>query len=158
VDYSEAGDTGTLSHTIDAQYALPNNVSLYAAYIGRYVTDNQGPPGTSGGSTDPTPGDDTYDFALVGQIGYMINPKWEPFVRYDFIRFDSGSVAAGATQDVHEITTGVNYYLHGHAAKITLDASYLPNGSPISDTGSGVLATEGNSAEFLFRAQFQLLL
>jgi hypothetical protein len=133
-------------------------MSLYAAYIGRYVADNQGPPGTSGGSTDPTPGVDTYDVALVGQVAYLMNQKWEPFFRYGFIRFDGNSVPAGATQDVHEITTGLNYYFRSHAAKITLDATYLPNGSPANDTGSGILATDGNSDEFLFRAQFQLLL
>ena len=65
--------------------------------------------------------------------------------------------ANGATEDFfHELTVGVNYYIQGHAAKFTLDASYVPNGSPNNQTGLGILA--GDDAEFVFRGQFQLLL
>lgn len=50
----------------------------------------------------------------------------------------------------------MNYYLYGQH-RLTLDASYLPEGSPVTDDGSGVLPeTRGN--ELVVRAQFQLIL
>jgi hypothetical protein len=51
----------------------------------------------------------------------------------------------------------VNYYLHGHSAKITIDAGWLPNGSPNNQTGIGVLANDGDN-EYFIRGQFQLLI
>ena len=33
----------------------------------------------------------------------------------------------------------MNYYLNGHAAKFTLDVTYLPNGVPRDQDGIGVL-------------------
>ena len=56
----------------------------------------------------------------------------------------------------NEITIGTNYYIRGHAAKFTIDLTYLCDGSPVSDDGSGVLAND--DAEFVLRVQFQLLL
>ncbi len=51
----------------------------------------------------------------------------------------------------------MNYYLYGQRAKLTVDASYLPDASPVSDDSSGVLAApRGN--EIVVRAQFQLIL
>jgi hypothetical protein len=50
----------------------------------------------------------------------------------------------------------MNCYFHGHAAKFVLDLSYLPQGSPENDTGSGVL--ENPKGELVGRAQFQLIL
>ena len=41
-------------------------------------------------------------------------------------------------------------------AKFTLDATYLPNGSPSDQTAIGILAADKN--EFVVRAQFQLVL
>ena len=79
-----------------------------------------------------------------------------PFVRYDFIKFDDFTVGAGAEDTVHEITVGTNYYIRGHDLKFTVDVMWLPNGSPVSDSGSGVLASE--DTQFVFRSQFQLLL
>jgi hypothetical protein len=49
----------------------------------------------------------------------------------------------------------VNYYLHGHDAKITLDGSYLPNGSPADVDGLGYL-TDNDRGEWVARVQFQL--
>ena len=52
----------------------------------------------------------------------------------------------------------MNYYLRGHAAKFTIDATYLPNGSPIDLNGGGILPQPTDDPQFLLRAQFQLLL
>lgn len=71
---------------------------------------------------------DTYDWSLRGQVSYAIDQDWEPFLRYDFINFDSDGLAAGVENQVHEFTVRVNYYLYGQALKFNIDASYLPMG------------------------------
>jgi hypothetical protein len=78
------------------------------------------------------------------------------FGRYDYLSIDN--VAGGAAEDnFHEIAVGVNYYIHKHNLKVTLDGSWLPNGSPTSLDAIGVLANDGNN-QFVFRAQLQLFL
>ena len=62
----------------------------------------------------------------------------------------------GLIESTNELTTGVNYYLHGQAAKFTLDVGWLPNGVPTDDDGAGILANHG--PEYYLRGQFQLLL
>ena len=57
---------------------------------------------------------------------------------------------------LNEFTVGFNRYINGHKAQFTVDASYLPDGSPNTEQGIGVLSTDDDS--FIFRAQFQLLL
>ena len=64
---------------------------------------------------------------------------------------------AGSDNNVHEITGGVNYWFHGHNAKLTTQIMYLPNGIPIADTSSDVLSSNKHS-ELVFTTQFQLLL
>jgi phosphate-selective porin len=145
-DYTEAGDTGSLVHVVDAHYATKDHWSFYAAYLGRYTKNNMG------GATPA----DTYDWTLRGQVAYAFDRHWEPFARYDFISFDDAGLAAGSEDQVHEITVGLNYYFHGHAAKLTVDGMYLPNGSPVGDDGSDVLAS--GDGEFVAQIQFQLLL
>jgi phosphate-selective porin OprO/OprP len=149
-DYTEAGDTETLLHTLDAQFEM-GRLGLYGAYYGRTVEDLKLGTGATAANHN------TYDWGFILQGAYVINDKWEPFLRYDFINFDEAGLAAGTENEVHEITAGVNYYLHGHNAKFTADFTYLPNGSPVADSGADILANNGE-AEYLFRAQFQLLL
>ncbi len=150
-DYTQAGDTGFLLHTVDAQYMLTTGWSFYGAYLARAIQD--GP--VSSGAPAPA-GFDGYDWSLEGQVGYLID-KWEPFVRYTYTNFDSAEFPAGAENVVHEITVGVNYFWHGESAKFTLDLTYLPNGAPQTDDGSGILVNSGDN-EVLMRMQFQLLL
>ena len=50
--------------------------------------------------------------------------------------FDPAGLPSGFTnKKVHEFTAGANYYSHAHNAKMTVDVSYLPNGTPFADTG-----------------------
>jgi hypothetical protein len=150
VDYTEAGSQGVLSHTFDAQYET-GPLGLYAAFYGRYTDDNRV-------NTTVAAQQNTYDWGVVGQAAYLLESKWEPFVRYTYIGFDAEEFAAGTdANDVHEFMIGANYYWRGHAAKFTIDAAWLPNGSPVTETGSGVLANPGQN-EYLLQAQFQLLL
>lgn len=155
-DYTEAGDTRQLSHVVDAQFDSPAGLSLFAAYLGRYVAHNGAPPGTNGGSVGPA-GPHTYDATVRAQAGYAFANHWEPYARYEFIRFDPSEALSGGHHQVHEITGGVNYYLYGQRARFTADVSFLPDGCPVGDDGSGVLpASEGS--ETGLRVQFQIIL
>jgi hypothetical protein len=113
------------------------------------------------------PGQDAspYDFGFVAQAGYLLNDKCEVFGRYDFTAVDDdapGTLSAGAaaagSDDIHEITVGMNYFMKAHAAKFTVDLSWLPNGSPVNATGVDVLGQTSDDDQFVLRAQFQLLL
>jgi hypothetical protein len=142
-DATQAGSDTTYLHTLDAQWENTTGWGAYAAYVGRFVTTSAG---------------DNYDWGIQVQGNKMLNDRWEAFARYDLIKIDGGvTFASGATEDTfHEITLGVNYYIARHSAKFTIDASYLPNGAPSDQIGLGELA--GSDAQFLLRAQFQLVL
>jgi hypothetical protein len=149
--YTEAGNTGAFMQTADAQYNLTTGWTFYTAFIGRYINDG---PISSGA---PVPAQfDGYDWTAEAMVGYMINRNWQPYLRYSFLHLTQQGIP-GLENDVNEFTAGVNYYWYGQAAKFTLDLVYYPNGSPVNDTGTGVLANDGEN-EFVLRAQFQLLL
>jgi hypothetical protein len=143
-DWTQTSDLNVYLHTVDAQYESPSGLGLYAAFVGRY--------------TDTATSGTRYDWGALGQISYLINPSLEIFGRYDYIFFDAGSVSASSDdRTVHEITAGLNYYFRAHAAKLTFDVTYLPNGTPVSADSIGVLSDPGNT-EIVVRGQFQLLL
>jgi hypothetical protein len=145
LDLSEAGHTNVLRHVIDCQYN-PGPIGLYAAYLGRYIKGN-----TEG------PGGDTYDPSLRLQASYLFNPHWEGFGRYDYVHLDEREFKTPTSSGVSEFTLGANYYIYGQNAKLTLDLSYLPKGTPTTDTGNDLIENPGH-ADLLFRTQFQLLL
>lgn len=101
------------------------------------------------------------------QVGWRLTPRWEPFVRYDVAILNSryaNILAFGvkdpagnahATDNNHEITAGVNYYLYGYRAKVSGDIGFLPNGSAVDAPGLGILANQQHS-EWVGRIQFQL--
>jgi len=152
VDWSEGGDTDQVLQTVDLQYNNTNCLGLFAALYGRYTAN--GPKSATVAAANET---DRYDWGAIAQASYLVpETKAEPFLRYDYIGFDSNSVAAGAEQDVDEITAGVNYYAFGQAAKFTLDVTYLPNGTPVADMGSDVEAS--TTSEVVFQIPFQLVL
>jgi phosphate-selective porin OprO and OprP len=142
LDWTEADPFDAVRQAIDFQWNH-GGLGVYAGYIGRY-TANNGAPG------------DTFDVGAVGQISYLFTDQhWEIFGRYDYLKLDGREFAAGTNTNIHEITVGVNYYLFGQNFKLTLDGSYLPNGSPVDDNGSGVLVNDGRG-EAIVRAQAQL--
>ena len=53
---------------------------------------------------------------------------------------------------------GLNFYMKGHTAKLTIDGTYLPNGTPSNQTGIGILDPDNDEDQFLLRTQFQLLI
>jgi len=159
IDNSQAGNDNQFSHTVDVQYGNPGGLFFYGSYFGRYTNDNKGipngaPTSTSFG-TPGTPGKDTYEYSLLGEAAYLFDQKFEPFVRYEHLYLQG--TPAGSNNNVNEISLGANYYFHGHNAKLTGQAMYLPDGIPVNDDSNDVLISN-NHQEFVFIAQFQLLL
>jgi len=146
-DYTESGHTSALVHVVDGTFLSKSGFEIYAAYLGRYNRQL-----TVGKSTF-----DTYDWTGRLQASYVFDKHWEPFVQYEYLNFDHNELAAGSVTHVHAIRAGVNYFLFGHNAKLTGDVTYLPNGFPANDDGTGVLA-DNHHNEVVVRAQFQLLL
>jgi hypothetical protein len=150
--YSENGDTANggdlVIWTVDAQYEL-GKLGLYGAYVGAYSE-----PAAAGG---------IYDQGFLVQAGYLLNEKWEVFGRYDMTFLDDSRFSSSDTEDTFpEITVGLNYYMKGkaggHAAKFTIDGTWLPNGAPADLNGIGILDPDGDDDQFVIRTQFQLLI
>jgi hypothetical protein len=146
LEYAESGANSIVFQTVDAQYNTVSGLSLYGAFYGawRDFKTNRG----------VAPGH-YYDDAVELQAAYMVTPEIEPFVRYDYTHLD-GNAQPGIIQDnIQEITIGANYYLYGQHAKFTVDATWLPNGSPADISYLDILQNNAHN-EFLLRAQFQL--
>jgi hypothetical protein len=143
-DYSESQADKILFYTADAQFNTTNGWSLYAAYLAAYrnLYTNHG---AGHGSFN--------DSGFLVQAAYMVGPRLEPFARYDYTHLDGKALPGIPNLNINEITIGANYYLYGQRAKFTLDASWLPNGSPADVNFLGVL--QDDRQEFLLRAQFQ---
>jgi hypothetical protein len=133
-----AGSEQVLFHTIDAVWKTDGGLAVFGAINGVYTDLDDA---------------NLYDWGLLGQAAQMLNEKWELFGRYGYTRLDSDRGLP--ERNVHEVTVGTNYYLRGHNAKLTLDGTWLPKGSPVAEPGIGV--REGDGQQFLVRAQFQLL-
>ena len=157
-DYTEAGAAAALTHVVDAQFTLPQGLTLYGAYLGRYTRHDAGLPNTNGTPASSTSvASDTYDSTVRLMVAQLFNDRFEPFARYEYIQFDPHEFTAGTKSTVHDITAGFNYYFYGHRAKITTGATYLPNGCPVGNTISDLLATKHGN-EWILQAQFQLIL
>lgn len=148
-DFTQRDTADTVLTTADLQWKGPGGLALYGAVHGNY-TDLRTPTAADGSLVD---------WGAIAQASYLFNPAWEVFARYDIVALDQA--LAGGEDTFSEITVGLNHYLGDegnaiHRAKVTLDFSYLPDGSPSAQTGIDVLA--GNEAQFVVRAQFQLLI
>ena len=141
-DYTQGGTSDIVLHSVDVSWkpaAVPK-LAFYGVYYGVYRDLGNG---------------SAYDYGAEGEVAYLLSEKWEVFGRYDFTKFDGSQLGAGEEDLYHEIGVGLNYYLAKHAAKVTVDAVYLPNGAP---GGSGIGFITSDQDEFLIRGQFQLLL
>jgi hypothetical protein len=161
VDDSEGSGPyfNSLSHTLDAQYATTNGLFFYGSYFGRYTEHNPGIPSgapvSTGFGTPGVAGKDTYEYSALAQAAYLINGKFEPFVRYEYLHL--AGTPAGSQNNVNEISVGANYYVHGHNVQLTGQVMYLPDGIPVNDDSNDVLISN-NHAEIVIIAQVQLLL
>lgn len=109
------------------------------------------------GSSTDTGGGDFDDFGAVVQGGMMLpDSDWEIFGRWDILIPDSDRTF---DDDFSTLTFGVNNYIHGHAAKFTLDLQWFlndENGLSGANTGIGYTADDDED-EVAIRAQFQFL-
>jgi hypothetical protein len=149
-DYSQAGANDVILQGADVQYNQVAGFSAAAGYYGTYrkIHTNQG----------VSPAGYYYDGGFAAQVAYLFNQTVEPFARYDWIHFDPSStrqVKGLSSHVLQEITVGANYYVYGQKLKVTVDANFLPNGSPADADAAGVLKDSGNN-EFVLRAQLQL--
>lgn len=138
--------------------------NVFGAFVGQHSDNDL--PGAAGVDAD--------DFGFVVQGGFYFTDDMELFARYDLIIPDDDRVA---DDNFNTITAGVNYYIHGHAAKLTVDVAYYIDATTNSDlgnigavssnnavngpatggnTGIGMLAS-GEEGQFTIRGQFQLL-
>ena len=162
-DYSERGHAGQTVGAADAMFANPEGLSLFGAFLDRYTNHNfgiytQSPTGASiiGNPDSTVLNRATNEYSLVGEIGYIFNKTIEPYGRFEYMHLQG--TPAGSHNWVQEITGGVNWYFSGYRSKLTFEGKYLPHGIPIDDGPSDVLASPNGRGEFVFTAQYQLLL
>ena len=82
--------------------------------------------------------------------------KVEVFGRYEYLNLDDGLLVPGTEDTLHVITIGANYYMYRHNVKFTADLQWLPNGSPFSVPGVGVI--QSIDEQLVLRLQAQLAL
>lgn len=124
---------------------------------------------TQNDSLSTGPGEEDFDdYGFVVQAGLMIpNTDWEGFIRWDSVFADDDRIVPGADQDdqFNTLTFGTNYYMHGHASKLTADIQWFLNNAA-DDTLGGLAGSNGTGVGFLgdddenevtFRLQWQLL-
>ncbi|TVQ30177.1 MAG: hypothetical protein EA376_13890 [Phycisphaeraceae bacterium] len=120
------------SWTADASF-VADGFNLFGAIVGRHA--NKLP-----GSSD--------DFGYIIHGGVYIAEDVEVFARWDHT-FNG--------DDFRTITAGFNYYVHGHAAKVTADVQwFLDDAFAGGSTGVNFL-TPTDENQVAFRLQFQLL-
>jgi len=140
-------------YTVDAM-AEGDGWNAFAMFVGT-TTDDDGT------------GLDTDDFGWLIQGGVFVDDDWELFGRFEQVFADSDRVN---DDDFSAFTVGANYYIHGQAAKFSIDLSWYldaPNGNDLvsgadpnsgSGTGSGIGLLNGiEEDQVAIRAQFQLL-
>jgi hypothetical protein len=152
-DWSQSGDGNVQLATIDAQYENTGGLGVYGGVL-MISRDAE----LTGATEDST------DLGFIIQAGYMLNPNWEIFGRWDMLVLDE-ELALGTTNEdtFHEITVGVNYFMgpngsYGHKAKWTIDLNFLPNGAPAAIDGIGILDANDGGTEIILRSQFQLVI
>jgi hypothetical protein len=149
-DVTQGDHLTTVHWTVDAQYQLLHKLAVLAGVYGAY-TDFRNQAGPSSRN----------DVGGQVEAGYFVTRAVQPIVRYSITKFD-GDFKVGATDTFHEIAGGVNWFLGpsgewGNNAKLTIDVTYLPNGSP-AFSGGDFLASPNKKAEVVFRGQFQISL
>ena len=120
-----------------------------------------------GASTDVDGGADNDDFGWLIQGGVFVSDDWEFFGRFDMVSPDS---SRAADDDFSTVTVGVNHYLHGQAAKFTVELSWYLDDTAGNELVSGAdpnfgsavghangLLVSAEEDQVAISAQFQLL-
>jgi len=117
--------------------------------------------GFVGFHTEPGVGPDTDDFGFLLQGGVFVADDWEIFGRYDVVMPDSDRPG---DDNFNTVTVGANYYIHGQAAKLTLDVTWYLDDVAGNDLVAGIapnsslgLMPSTEEDQVAIRAQFQLL-
>jgi hypothetical protein len=148
--YSQAGDGNLFAASADVQYENTAGLGVFAAGYYQHIDDTIFADVLT---------DNLENWGALVQVGYMLNAQWELFGRADVVFFDEEQLADEDT--FYELTVGINYYLgkNGsalHRAKITVDVTYLPNGSPLPVQQLDIMDNNNGENEFIIRGQFQL--
>lgn len=127
-----------------------NGWNLYAAAVGGHSDFHD----TAAGDVS----NDDYGFFVQG--GFMIpDTPLEPFARHEVLFADPDRTGAEGYDAYNALTVGCNWYLYGHAAKLTVDTVWRMNEADpfaVSRSGIGILGDD-NPGEVVVRIQWQLL-
>jgi phosphate-selective porin OprO and OprP len=104
---------------------------------------------------EPALGADMENWGFVAQGGYLVNPQWEVFGRFDALLSD-------LMDDFSTVTAGVNHYFipESHAAKFTGDVQFFLDAQSLSDAPSSTstaLLPSADDSQWAVRLQMQLL-
>ncbi len=129
--------------TLDVSYEAPGH-NLFGAAVVRYIEF----PG----------GADELDLGVLAQGGLFVAEDVEVLGRYTVLIPDSD---APGDDPFHEILAGANWYIAGHAVKVTGDVQYFFS-SPADTTvvgfgpnpGTGLLASSGGQLSVRLQLQF----
>lgn len=155
-----AGVAGHIERSPDTPTASPNDLisatadalikgdgwNTYGAFVMRH-------------ESDAGAGENATDFGFLAQGGFFLTERLEPFARYDLVL---PSRSRSNNEAIQTVTVGANYYLQGHAAKLTVDAQWTlgdlaDNDAVRGSTAIGVLAGVSAQNQIAVRMQFQLL-
>jgi hypothetical protein len=152
-DSPNGGFANYLAWTVDG--------SLETAGFGLFAS-------VTGGHVNPDVGSNLNFYGFVVQGSYNIKDTWEPFARFEYLMEDDDSSNA----DAIILTFGLNYYIKGHDAKVTVDLLWVvsvdedetfnanPFGAEAVGAGTGLGFSSGdshNEDNVIIRIQFQLL-
>lgn len=97
---------------------------------------------------------------IVGQFGVYVAPKWEVFLRGEYMQLElTASPNNISFPDLGVITAGVNYYIEGHDVKWTTDIgmSLTEVSTIFASDLAGWRPDTANEGQVVFRTQLQLL-
>jgi len=119
--------------------------SLFGAAIGR--------------RGDPLGLDDFYDMGFVVQGAVRATERLEPFLRYDVVVPDGDR---SGDDPFNTITAGVNYFIAGHAIKLSADVQWFIDAAGENDLvrsfgGIGFIDNGTNAGEVALRLQLQIM-
>lgn len=157
------GAYDVLKWTADVSYENPDlmGLSVFAAVMGQHLENH--------GDTF-LPNGDAHQLGAVVQAGVFLLPdKLNVYARYEWLDLDDLAyvVVPGEghytyplgnpfDNQLNVITLGGNYFMSGHAAKLTLDAVWSLNSLPFNATGGG-LRSDAGDGQIAVRSQLQLL-
>jgi hypothetical protein len=152
-DFTQSDNTNAVRYSVDVQYELAHKLVVYAAGYGDYIEFR------NLAATAPT---QRQDFGGVVEAGYFFTPAFEAIARYSLVKMGHNFRGAGGVSQFHELAAGFNFFLgpdgsFGDRAKVTVDLTYLPNGSP-AFPGGDFLASPNKKDELVARVQLQLWL